>query len=395
MALNPASRIVKIALRIGLILATSFVLIEGLMIVLDPYVFKGRFEYDRDLGFKVRAYYPNGFGMYGESDDGTLTNRFGFNAPDYPLTKAPGTFRIVVVGDSFGWAGGLKGNYTHLLQQLFDQRGDRRIEIINTGYPGTHTGEELAMLKKYALQYDPDLVVLGFFAGNDFFEADPNRKRIVLNDCLLDIDRRHERQLAGYPLVFTSRLWLFLSQKYELYERAREADREAQEWAEANGQAAPRRTDPERIFYQMQHAKLEFFNRQTSATQFGPNIDFIFRSISEMNELLKARHVKFMVAIFPDVLQVSAAQFDVLVNRFGLRRDDYDLDLAQTRIRSYLDSQEISYLDLLARFRIEEQQRELYRFRNAHWNQAGNQLAAELLIDYLKNSPAGQKLMSH
>src|SRR5215831_8576244 len=115
-ALNPASRIVKIALRIGL----------------DPYVFKGRFEYDRDLGFKVRAYYPNGFGMYGESDDGTLTNRFGFNAPDYPLTKAPGTFRIVVVGDSFGWAGGLKGNYTHLLQQLFDQRGDRRIEIINT-----------------------------------------------------------------------------------------------------------------------------------------------------------------------------------------------------------------------------------------------------------------------
>jgi len=393
--LRPAPRIIKIILKAGIILATSFLLTEALMIVLDPYLFRGRFQYDPDMGFKVRAYHANGVGLSGESDDGTLTNRFGFNAPDYPLTKPPGTFRIVVVGDSFGWAGGLNGNYTHLLQVMFDRQPGRRIEVINTGYPGTHTGEQLVMLRKYALQYDPDLLVLGFFAGNDFLDANPNRKRIVLNDCIVDIDRRHEHRLWNYPIVFRSRLWLFLSQKYALYEADEQAKREAEEWSAANRAALPTRTMPEELFYKHQAGKLAFCDRRTSAAQFGPNVDFIFRSIAEMQELMNVRHGKFMVAIFPDELQVSPTQFDMLVKKFGLQRADYDLDLAQTKLKSFLDSQNIPYVDLLQRFRQEGQERELYRLRNTHWNQNGNQLAAELLFDYLQNSSDGHRLMSY
>ena len=51
------------------------------MIVLEPYLFKGLYEYDPDLGFRVRAYYP--------IDQGTITNKFGFNDDDYPLQKHP------------------------------------------------------------------------------------------------------------------------------------------------------------------------------------------------------------------------------------------------------------------------------------------------------------------
>ena len=92
--------------------------------------------------FRVRAHFPN--------DEGTLTNQFGFNDRDYPLRKPEGTFRILVVGDSFSWAGGLEGNYTALLERMFERRdGAHKIDIVNTGYPGTHTGEQLIMLKKY------------------------------------------------------------------------------------------------------------------------------------------------------------------------------------------------------------------------------------------------------
>ena len=77
------------------------------MIVLEPYLFKGLYEYDPDLGFRVRAYYP--------IDQGTITNKFGFNDDDYPLQKTPGIYKIWVVGDSFGWAGGREGNYTAIL----------------------------------------------------------------------------------------------------------------------------------------------------------------------------------------------------------------------------------------------------------------------------------------
>jgi hypothetical protein len=37
--------------------------------------------------------------------------------------------------------------------------------VINAGYPMTHTGEQLEVLRKYALQYDPDVVVLSFLRG--------------------------------------------------------------------------------------------------------------------------------------------------------------------------------------------------------------------------------------
>ena len=364
------------------------------MTVSDPYLFKDRFEYDPDLGFRSRAYFRSAPGIMGEGDDGTITNQFGFNDRDYPLTKDPDTFRVLVVGDSFGWAGGLKANYTVLLEQMFEARDkSRKIEVVNTGYPSTHTGEQLLMLKKFGLQYNPDLVILGFFAGNDFLDADPNRKRIVVNGCFVDIDRHHEHRLFGYPIIFQSRLLLFLTQKYENYTISKQARKEAEEWAAANGQPVPAKNLPAQTFYNNQKLMLEFFNEKTSVTRFGRNVDYIFQSISEMNDLLKARNIKFMVAIYPDVTQVSPPLFDTLVTKFGLNREDYDLNRAQDQLRTFLISKQIPYLDLLEPFRAEEPKRELYLLHDAHWNKAGNELAAEMLFQYLTRQPDGQKLM--
>ena len=372
----------KLAIKIGLIIVVSLMCVEFLMIVLDPYLFKGFYESDPDLGFRVRAHLP--------PDEGTPTNQFGFNDRDYPLQKTPSIFRIVIVGDSFGWAGGLEGNYTALLEKMFERRdGSHKIDIVNSGYPGTHTGEQLMMLKKYGLQYDPDLVILGFFAGNDFFEADPNRKRIIVNGCYADIDKRHEYRLLGYPIIAQSRLLLFIRQKYAARTIAKRARSEAQALAAATGQPAPLQNLPEETFYNIQKAKLEFFNTKTSAQRFGPNINYIFQSISEMNDLLKSRNIKFMVAIYPDEMQVSPNQFDTLVAKFGLNREDYDLNLAQNLLKSFLDSKQIPYLDLLERFRTEEQKQDLYLFRNTHWNKSGNELAAEMLFQYLSKQPYG------
>jgi hypothetical protein len=106
-----------------------------------------------------------------------------------------------------------------------------------------------------------------------------------------------------------------------------------------------------------------------------------------MNELLKSKGIKFMVAIYPDEFQVNPIQFDSLVQKFRLTREDYDLDLAQNLLKTFLESKQIPYLDMLDRFRTEEKQRELYLFRNTHWNDAGNELAAQILYEYLSEHP--------
>ena len=365
------------------------------MIVLDPYLFKDRFEYDPDLGFRTRAYFRSDPGIMGEGDDGTLTNQFGFNDRDYPLAKTAGVFRIVVVGDSFSWAGGLHANYSALLEEKFEARdGSHKVDVVNTGYPGTHTGEQLAMLKKFGLQYNPDLVVLGFFAGNDFIEADPNRKRVVVNGCLYDIDKRYEMRLFGYPIIPQSRLWIFLSQRSENRRLATQARKEAGEWAAATGQPMPTKNLPREVFLHVEKSNLDFFKRKTSAQIYRANIDYIFQSITEMDNLLKARGAKFMVAIYPDVIQINSNRFDEVVKKFGLNPEDYDLNLPQGLLTDFLAMKQIPYVDLTGQFRSEEQERDLYLLNDTHWNKAGNELAAEILFQYLDRSAEGQKLMA-
>ena len=382
------SNVAKRALKIGIILVVSLLAVEFLMTVLDPYLFKDRFENDPDMGFKARAYYPTGLGLHGRGDDGTLTNQFGFNDRDYSLQKASGVFRIVVVGDSFGWNGGLEDNYTAILERKFETRdGAHKLDVINTGYPGTHTAEQLSMLKRFALQYNPDLVILGFFAGNDFFDADPNRKRIVVNKYFLDIDKRYELRVLGYPIVARSRLWLFLKNRFESEAMNAEARREGEAMAAATGQPKPFLNLTTETYLGFQRARLEFFNRTTSANRFGAHTAHIFKAIDEMNELLKSKGIRFMVAIYPDEFQVSPVQFEAVVEHFRLKKEDYDLDLAQNLLKTFLESKHISYLDMLDRFRTEASRRELYLYRNTHWNDAGNNLAADVLFQYLGAQP--------
>jgi hypothetical protein len=382
------SNFFKRVLRLGIILLISLLAVEFLMTVLDPVFFKDRFENDPDMGFKCRAYYPTGWGLHGHGDDGTLTNRFGFSARDYSLQKTPGTFRIVVVGDSFGWAGGLADNYTAMLERRFEARdGAHKIDVINTGYPGTQTAEQLIMLKKFGLQYNPDLVILGFFAGNDFFDGVPNRKRIVVNKYFFDIDKRYDLRVLGCPIIPRSRLWLFLKNKFESDAIDAAAKREGQEWARATGEPEPFQNIPADTYFRLQRARLELFNRTTSTDAFGANIAYIFKAIDEMNELLKSKGIKFVVAIYPDEFQVSSAKFESLVEHFGLKKEAYDLDLPQNLLKKFLDSKDIAYLDMLDRFRAEESRRELYLYKNTHWNNAGNDLAAELLFQYLSARP--------
>ncbi len=364
-------KVAKLLVKIVLPVIFVFIFLEILLIVFDPYLFKGFYEYDPDLGFRVRPYSP--------SFDGTLTNQFGFNSRDYPLQKTPGVFRILVIGDSFNWAGGREGNYTALLERRFEHRdGSHKIDVINAGYPMTHTGEELAMLKKYGLQYNPDLVVLGFFMGNDFVDGDPDRKRIVVNGLYMDISKRRELRVLGYPIIPQSRLLMFIKQKYRIYDEAKKAAVENRDQQEQPGSFS------EDTYLDIERGKLEFFNLSYLRDgRFQPRIDYILQSIAEMNELLKSRNIKFVVAIYPDEFQVNEKLLQTVLDKFKLPRENYDLNPGQSLLKPFLDSKYIPGIDLTDRFRAEGKKQDLYLLRDPHWNSAGNQLAADILFDDL------------
>ncbi|WP_237395594.1 hypothetical protein [Okeania sp. KiyG1] len=361
-------------------------LVEVVMIVLEPYLFKGLYQYDSDLGFRVRPYI-NG------------NNQFGFNDRDYPLQKDQNKFRLLVVSDSFNWAGGKEGNYTALLEKKFENYyGKNQVDVINVGYPGTHTGEQLAMLKKYGLQYNPDLVVLGFFVGNDFRDADPERKRIIVNGIYIDIDKEDELIIFGYPIIGRSRLLMFLQQKYQVYQELQRAKQDSAQLsssslvASLNLASAPiieREKSPgilsEKAFLRVEKSRLKFCKiRDLLEGKRDDNVNYIFQSISEMQALLESRNIQFVVAIYPDEYQVNDELLnDIFAEYDDLKPESYNTTCQQEILIKYLEANGIPYIDMLDRFRREQKNRPLYLLREPHWNSSGNLLAADILFDYL------------
>lgn len=359
-----------------------FFLVEVIMIVSEPYLFRGLYQYDPDMGFKIRGH-ANG------------NNQFGFNDRDYPLQPDPDIFRMLILSDSFNWAGGQQGNYTALLENQFREHyGQHQVDVINAGYPGTHTAEQLALLKKYGLQYNPHLVVLGFFVGNDFFDADPYRKRIIVNDLYIDIDRRQELIIFGYPIIPKSRLLLFIQQKYKIFREAARSQQSHQlpqsqlvATTEAIALDEPE-TSPGILslekFLDVERGRMSFCNiEKLQNGDRDANINYILDSISEMNAILQARNIKFIVAIYPDEYQVNDHLLNQLQSTFYLNLDDYDITCQQNILISHLESNNIPYIDLTPRFRVEQQNRHLYLFQEPHWNSHGNQLAKDILFEHL------------
>ncbi|MGQ0732044.1 MAG: SGNH/GDSL hydrolase family protein [Acidobacteriota bacterium] len=84
---------------------------------------------------------------------------------DYSLEKRPGTWRILVVGDSvaFGHGSVYEHTYPYLLEQrLKAWRPEVDWQVWNAGVPGYNSAQELAYLRRYGPAYRPDLVIVGF-----------------------------------------------------------------------------------------------------------------------------------------------------------------------------------------------------------------------------------------
>lgn len=139
------------------------------------------------------------------------TNSLGFrDTREYSLTKAPGTFRIMMLGDSvtFGHGALNETSYPFLLEQrLREWRPDVKWEVWNLGIPGYNTAQELAYLNEVGERYQPDLVIVGFFP-NDFTGFEPNMHPGVIDRAASAVMRTMQRSV--YSTELYKRIYLTL-----------------------------------------------------------------------------------------------------------------------------------------------------------------------------------------
>lgn len=103
----------------------------------------------------------------------TMTiNSQGLRDREFALQKDPGTYRIMILGDSMtvGWGAPVEETYPKVLEQrIAESRPDAslpRVEVINTGVGNYNTCQEVAYFQERGLKYQPDMVVLGFYIND-------------------------------------------------------------------------------------------------------------------------------------------------------------------------------------------------------------------------------------
>jgi hypothetical protein len=133
----------------------------------------------------------------------------GLRDVEHQPAKAPGVLRIAVLGDSCAEA--LQVPIEQTFWKLLERRltggsaaGGRTVEVLDFGVAGYGTAQELLTLRRDVWRYQPDVVLLAFYPGNDgrnhvrALEQDPLRPYFTLAaGGRLQLDDSF-RQAAGY-----------------------------------------------------------------------------------------------------------------------------------------------------------------------------------------------------
>ena len=348
------------------------------------------FRYDPVLGFEG---VPNAKGYFATSQFKTLVthNKEGFRDIDHEHKNHTNTFRILALGDSYTWGHGVENNqiYVKLLENY-----DTNIEVINMGGPGGDPPGELKVYKFRGLEYDHDIVLLGFYVGNDIVSYYPqeddsppqygyNEKgefvligkvqppEIVEKIRKESLEKYSPKKYKGlkenmyYWLVQHIQLYTFIDNFQNYYLRVIKS--------------SPFWTKIKNIFGIENKYALGFLNyckpEDSEEIQYGWNI--LYSTLETLKHYSSEAKAKLYVVIIPHVVQTSKNIYDYELIRSGHDPSSFDLEKPNNKLAEMCNKLGIDYLDLLPVMKEESSQGKLLYFpRDAHWNAEGHRIAA-------------------
>lgn len=289
------------------------------------------------------------------------------------FAKPPGTFRILGLSDSFGTFGGVTSNYHYQLEDLLDRDASPTIQVVNISVPGYDTLFELAILRRFGMAYSPDLVLHGFFVGNDFslFGGDVDAY------SFLGVPAYRNLHISRYrPRNFLSRDWI-----QQALERLEEVRRRRLELTVVA-------TDRVGSYAKSSYLKMQFgrMNGWAKGTDRDvQRMEKVFPVLDAIRSSAEQGGARYVMVIHPDEMQVNNKVRQEILTTFQLNENEYDFDLPQKVLRSYCANRGIHCLDLLPIFRASADKGDLYLLRDTHYNHTGHELAAASISNFLQD----------
>jgi|TARA_B100001964_G_scaffold79653_1_gene89951 hypothetical protein len=367
----------------------GFLLVEiGMRIAKIEYPMFQTHDYHR--GFSLR---PNASGWWlKEGKAHVKINKQGLRDKEYKKNKDKNTFRIAVLGDSFAEARSIpiEKTFWFLMENElnFCKQNKKKIEVINFGVTEYSTAQQLLTLRHHVWDYEPDIILLAFFSGNDISDnskilSNKNYRPFFVyknNDLVLDNSFR------------TSKSYLLLKS-----------------WT---GQVIVKLTDYSRIaqflkeIYIKQHLKKqrnnrnkEIDNKENSLNEPGISYNQIYNPIQKkwkeawlitesiiklMNEEVKENGSKFFVATLSAPAQVHPDPS--FRESFIKELDNNDLFYPDKRIKKLGKKEGFLVINLAKEMKdyAEKNKIFLHGFSNnimgeGHWNIVGHKIASQII----------------
>jgi len=285
--------------------------------------------------------------------------------------------RVLGLGDSFAVYLRDEGkNYHDFLQKRFQMRSQEAVEVVNAGMIGIGPGYYWHILKKYGDLFKPDVVIVGFFVGNDFEEGE---LFVRIGDLVVE-PYDSMKKFSKYYTFYQTRLYKFLKTKFIRYrEEQRRAKEKQQVPAEQMGVFSTE------SFLEVEKSRSWIFhkhNRQLLEKKWrecaGP--------ILNIKQWCDARGIKFLLVIFPSQFQVEEDLRGQVLSRYPeMAPDALAVAYPNQLITQFCRTHDINCLDLLPLFQAQGNKPSLYELKHTHWNAAGNQLAADTIFAYLED----------
>ncbi len=372
----------KKRITVNLLLAATVVFVclaagEGAVRLFAPQI-GGRsqqevfFEYHPVLGWRFIPGKTDTLVSKHEYENRITINREGLRDRDYPLKKAPGTRRILFLGDSFTAGLGVKD--AEVFTEILEEALGPRFEVINAGVNGYGPTQEYLFLKTRLIHYRPDLVIMVFYIGNDFDDT-TNLTRWIdgYERPRAIIDNKGALTFTNLPVPRTSR---------PRGERKKICSLPRSHLVDLLDRVIHERRDRYALDVMPPEIRLCRFG-DPSVTEALPLLEAILR---ETDRLCRQNGGRFALVLAPTMTQVyDSVYWEKIKKVYGLKEDQYDLFLPNRIVFASATRLGIPVLDLTDALRAEAADgRDLYYYKNRHWDPAGHRAVARVLRAWIE-----------
>jgi len=325
-----------------------------------------------DLSFGIRSWRVHHELRPGYQNPAVRTNSFGLRSPEVRVPKPEGTFRILLLGDSFTFGMRVDDDQTfarRLELRLRKNQPSVHVEVVNAGVLSYCPLLEFLQYRHQLHALEPDLVVLNF----DMSDVQDH----------LAYSRDLVRGGDGTPLYVTEpslrnttasampRLLLF----EWIGRRIRGATGRIQSTLEGN----PFVRDEDRYLW---------------ALDDGPSMDRealdTMAPILDLQKLLEHDRIPLVLATYPQPWQVSAlaTALPPIRDQYGIGRNRVHLnDRPFKKLTAFASEHGIPFVNATAAFRADADPVSLYFGNDFHFTPKGNDLYASVLEQAIREQP--------